>query len=257
VFPYKDENPTVLTPIVTVAIIAVTTAIWILVQGAGFDPRLTQSVCELGAIPARVFHEPARAVLTPDGPILPCGEMEGGGWYTVLTSVFLHGGWFHLIGNLWFLWVFGNNIEDSMGHVRFVFFYLLCGILAAMAQMIVDTASAIPLVGASGAISGVMGAYLILYPRVRVHTIVFLGFFITRVTLPAYFMLLYWAFIQVVGSLPSIGGGGQGGVAFLAHLGGFLAGAGLIKVFSKPELLAAHARRRPIIVGDIGDRFWR
>jgi rhomboid family protein len=243
--PYKDENPTVLTPVVTVATIVVTTAVWLFVQGAGSEPLLTESVCNLGAIPARIFGGEMSPIMTPRGPVVPCSVGDGFAWHTVITSMFLHGGWFHLLGNMWFLWVFGNNVEDSMGHLRFVGFYLICGSLAALAQILANTGSPVPLVGASGAISGVMGAYLVLYPRVRVHTLVFLGFFITRVTLPAYFMLLYWVFIQLLGSLPSMAGPGEGGgVAFLAHLGGFIAGAGLIKLFANPELLAAHRTLR-------------
>jgi membrane associated rhomboid family serine protease len=228
--------------VVTTLIVAITSAVWVLVQGAGFEPQLTGSICELGAIPARLFGQPMEPIMTPRGPVLPCQPGEGTAWYTAITSIFLHGGWFHLIGNMWFLWVFGDNVEDAMGRGRFVAFYLLCGVLAAMAQLVIDTDSPIPLVGASGAISGIMGAYLVLYPKVRVHTIIFLGFFITRVALPAYFMLVYWAFIQLLGSIPSISGAPGGGVAFLAHLGGFIAGAVLIKLFAKPELLAAHQR---------------
>jgi membrane associated rhomboid family serine protease len=158
-------------------------------------------------------------------------------WFTPLSSMFLHGGWFHLIGNMWFLWVFGNNVEDSMGHFRFLAFYLLCGIAAAATQTLVTPSSAVPMVGASGAISGVMGAYVVLYPRVRVHMLVILGIFITRIVVPAYLMLGYWFLLQL------IGGGlaqGEGGVAFWAHAGGFVAGALLIHVFRDPELVAKH-----------------
>jgi membrane associated rhomboid family serine protease len=244
VFPYKDDNPTVLTPVVTVGIIAVTALVWLFFQGGGSEPRLTQSVCQLGAIPARLFGNPIEPVLTPRGPMVVCSGAAGGAWHTLVASVFLHGGWFHLIGNMWFLWVFGNNIEDAMGHRRFVVFYLACGVLSALGQILTDQGSPLPLVGASGAISAVMGAYLVLYPRVRVHTIIFLGFFITRVTMPAYFMLLLWAALQLMGTLPSLAGAeSAGGVAFMAHLAGFVVGALLIKVFAKPDLLAA-ARRQ-------------
>jgi membrane associated rhomboid family serine protease len=242
VFPYKDDNPTVITPVVTVAIIAITTAIWVVFQGGGAAPRLGESVCELGAIPARLFGNPIQPVLTPGGPVNVCSGATGGAWYTLVSSVFLHGGWFHLLGNMWFLWVFGNNIEDAMGHGRFIAFYLVCGVLAAVAQVFTDPSSPLPLVGASGAISGIMGAYLILYPKVRVHTLVVLGFFITTLTLPAYFMLLYWAVLQLVGTAFQ----SSGGVAFMAHLGGFVVGVVLIKLFTKPDLLAA-ARRQPSV----------
>jgi membrane associated rhomboid family serine protease len=143
---------------------------------------------------------------------------------------------------MWFLWVFGNNIEDAMGHGRFVAFYLVCGVLAGLAHIITDPSSPLPVVGASGAISGIMGAYLVLYPKVRVHTLVVLGFFITTLTLPAYFMLLYWAVLQLAGTAFQ----SSGGVAFMAHVGGFVAGVVLIKLFTKPDLLAA-ARRQPTV----------
>jgi len=246
VFPYKDENPTYLAPIVTVGIVLLNVAAWLALQGAGTEPALTRSVCELGLIPGDLLGR------VPDGYEFPLGQgmacVLGGApaWHTTLTSMFLHGGWFHLIGNMWFLWVFGNNIEDAMGHGRFVGFYLLCGLLAAAAQVATGPSSPVPMVGASGAISGVMGAYLVLYPRVRVHTLIFLGFFLTRVPLPAWIMLLYWAFLQLVGSVPAIAGGQTGGgVAFMAHLGGFVAGAALIKLFAKPEFVRRH--RRPVM----------
>ncbi|MHC4177558.1 MAG: rhomboid family intramembrane serine protease [Planctomycetota bacterium] len=246
-FPYKDDNPTVLTPYVTIAIVVVASLVWVFVQHAGLEPGLSRSVCNLGAIPARLFGLPVEPIQTSQGPVLLCREASGGAWYTLITSVFLHGGWFHLIGNMLFLWVFGNNVEDSMGRGRFVVFYLLCGVLAALAQILMQRGSPVPMVGASGAISGVMGAYLILYPRVRVHVLVFLGIFITRVTVPAYVMLIYWAFLQAVGSLPTLAGSGfGGGVAFLAHLGGFVAGLALIKLFAKPELIAEHRARTTV-----------
>jgi membrane associated rhomboid family serine protease len=151
--------------------------------------------------------------------------------------------------------VFGNNIEDAMGHGRFVAFYIVCGLLAAGAQMMMDPGAAIPMVGASGAISGVMGAYLVLYPRARVHMLIFLGFFVTTAVVPAYLMLLYWAFLQLLGSLPAMGGGASGGgVAFMAHVGGFVAGVVLIRLFAKPELLAAHRRAARVIVGTFEGR---
>jgi membrane associated rhomboid family serine protease len=151
--------------------------------------------------------------------------------------MFLHGGWLHLIGNMWFLWVFGNNIEDSMGHSRFLAFYLLTGLAAASAQMVVNPASPIPMVGASGAVSGVMGAYVVLYPRVRVHMLIFLGFFITTIGVRAWLMLGYWFLLQIVGGIPAIASEG-GGVAFWAHAGGFVAGASLIFLFRDRALLA-------------------
>ena len=145
----------------------------------------------------------------------------------------------HLLGNMWFLWLFGNNVEDSMGRLRFVVFYLLGGIGAAVAQVISSPDSVVPMVGASGAISGVMGAYIVLYPRVRVFALIPLGFFTTTVALPAWGMLGYWMLLQFLGVLNSIGAQG-GGVAFWAHVGGFLAGVVLIKLFARRDYVDAH-----------------
>jgi membrane associated rhomboid family serine protease len=246
-FPYKDDNPTILTPYVTVAAIIVTTLVWVFFQGAGAEPGLSQSVCDLGVIPNRLFGGEIRPVMTQRGPLVLCPDAPSLAWHTVVTSVFLHGGWFHLIGNMWFLWVFGNNIEDAMGHGRFVAFYLFCGVLAALAQIVVQPGSPVPMVGASGAISGILGAYLVLYPKARVHLLVVLFVFFTRVTVPAYLMLLYWVFLQVLGGLPTFAGASSGGgVAFLAHLGGFFAGFLTIRLFARPELLKAH-RARPVV----------
>jgi membrane associated rhomboid family serine protease len=158
----------------------------------------------------------------------------------VFTSMFLHGSWMHLIGNMWFLWVFGDNIEDSMGRVRFAIFYLISGVAAALLQVLFNPASGIPMVGASGAISGVMGAYLILYPRVRVFALVVLGFFFTSIALPAWTMLLYWAAVQLVSGLFGLLAEERGGVAVWAHIGGFVAGVVLIKLFARHDDVIAH-----------------
>jgi len=241
-FPYRDDNPPVLTPFVTVSVIAANLAVWVLVQGMGADQRLAASVCELGLVPGDLLH------LLPAGSTIPisdgigCVVGEGSPWRTLITSMFLHGGWMHLLGNMWFLWVFGNNVEDSMGHGRFLSFYLLCGLAAAAAQVFVDPSSAVPMVGASGAISGVLGAYVILYPRVRVHVLVFVVF-IFRTSIPAWAMLGYWFFLQLLGAGMEHG---VGGVAVWAHIGGFLAGAVLIALFRSPTLLA---RRAAILSG--------
>jgi membrane associated rhomboid family serine protease len=160
-------------------------------------------------------------------------------WLTPFTSMFMHGGWFHILGNLWFLWVFGDNVEDSMGTVRFLVFYVLCGLAAVAVQTLANPSSAVPMVGASGAIGGVMGAYALLYPRVPVHMMVVLGFYIDRIAVPAYLMLGYWLMVQVIGGLPTLGGGGAG-VAFWAHVGGFVAGLGLAPLFRVPALVEAH-----------------
>jgi membrane associated rhomboid family serine protease len=153
--------------------------------------------------------------------------------------MFMHGGWMHLVGNMWFLWLFGNNVEDAMGHARFVVFYLLCGIAAAALQVAFAADSAIPMVGASGAIGGVMGAYVLMYPRVNVHLLVILGFYVNTIAVPAYFMLGYWFLLQLVSGAMDAGGQG-GGVAFWAHVGGFVAGALLSFAFRDREMLARH-----------------
>ncbi|MDZ7735105.1 MAG: rhomboid family intramembrane serine protease [Gammaproteobacteria bacterium] len=156
----------------------------------------------------------------------------------------MHGGWFHIIANMWFLWVFGDNVEDAMGPFRFMVFYLLCGLAAATAQIAANPASEIPMVGASGAIGGVMGAYARLYPMVHVHTLIFLGFYITTIAIPAWVMLGYWFLLQLLGGLPALGATG-GGVAFWAHIGGFVAGLILIGPMHRPDYLAEHRRRAP------------
>ena len=245
--PYRDENPTDLTPAVTVGIIIVNAVVWLLVQGGGMSPEhLVRSVCELGLIPGEVLRSVPPGTAVPLGPGMRCVITAQPDWWTVVTSMFLHSGWLHIIGNMWFLWVFGNNIEDSMGHGRFVVFYLLCGVAAAATQMVSDPASPVPMVGASGAISGVMGAYILLYPRVRVHTIVWLGFFVTTVALPAYVMLGYWFVLQLVLGAAGTLSHAQGGVAVWAHVGGFVAGMALIRLFVNPDYLAR--RRSGVII---------
>jgi membrane associated rhomboid family serine protease len=238
-FPYRDDNPTLAAPVATFALIAANVAAWILVQGMGAEPSLSASVCRLGLIPGEFLQR------LPEGFAIPMGRgtacVIGGEtvWYAPLTSMFMHGGWLHLIGNMWFLWVFGNNVEDSMGRVRYLVFYLLCGLAAAATQTLLNPSSAIPMVGASGAISGVMGAYVLLYPRVRVHMLVILVIFITRIQVPAYVMLGYWFLLQLLGGAAALGQE-SGGVAFAAHVGGFVAGALLVGVFKDRELVMQH-----------------
>ena len=245
-FPYKDENPGLTTPVVTIAIIAINIMVWVLVQGMGAEPTLSRSVCELGLVPSNFLERLAHPIAVQFAPNVVCQIASQRAWYTPLTSMFLHGSWLHIIGNMWFLWVFGNNVEDSTGRMRFVVFYLLAGLAAAAAQTLTSPDSVVPMVGASGAIGGVMGAYIVLFPRVRVHTLIFLGFYATTIAVPAYFMLGYWFLIQVVSGLPALGGGGEGGVAFWAHVGGFATGAALIFVFRNPDLVLAHPRGRPV-----------
>jgi len=158
----------------------------------------------------------------------------------------MHGGWFHIIGNMWFLAIFGDNIEDALGAVKFVIFYLLCGIAAVATQMITDPSSAVPMIGASGAISGVMGAYAFLYPRVPVHMLVFVGFFFFRIVIPAYLMLGYWFLLQILGSVPSLAGA-SGGVAFWAHIGGFLTGILLISFMCDKRRVDTCRKRKGLI----------
>ena len=167
-FPYHDENKTQRTPYVTMALIAMSTLAWLLAQGAGSELALAQSVCDLGLIPGELTQSIPIGTQFPMGERMACLTDPGPQYSHVITSMFLHGSWMHLLGNMWFLWLFGNNIEDSMTRPRYVAFYLLAGIGAALAQVFADPTSEIPMVGASGAISGVMGAYLVLFPRVRV-----------------------------------------------------------------------------------------
>ncbi len=224
---------------------------WLLFQGAGGTLSLALSVCNWGLIPGELTASLAPGTATPLGDDLVCLTDPGRAYGNVISSMFLHGSWMHLIGNMWFLWLFGNNIEDSMTRPRFLAFYLLTGLAAALAQVLADPSSAVPMVGASGAISGVMGAYLVLFPRVRVFTMVPLGFMFTNVALPAWVMLLYWAFLQFAGGVTSVVAEGQGGVAFWAHIGGFAAGVVLVKLFERRDRVASHESHhwRPRNVG--------
>ena len=239
-FPYHDENETQRTPYVTMALIGANALMWLVVQGAGSDLPLAESVCNLGLIPGELTQSLRPGTSFPMGEGIACLTDPGAQYTNVITSMFLHGSWMHLLGNMWFLWLFGNNIEDSMTRPRFVAFYLLSGLGAALAQVAANPMSEIPMVGASGAISGVMGAYLVLFPRVRVWTLVPLGFFLHQMALPAWVMLIYWMFLQFVGGVTSIASEQTGGVAFLAHIGGFAAGVVLIKVFERRDRVAAH-----------------
>jgi membrane associated rhomboid family serine protease len=209
------------------------------VQGAGAAYPLARAVCNLGLIPGELTGTLPPGTRFPIGDGLICLTDPGPQVSHLVTSMFLHGSWMHLIGNMWFLWLFGNNVEDSMGRIRFVIFYLLSGLTAALAQVVTNPASPIPMVGASGAISGVMGGYLLLFPTVRVFCLLILGFFVTSVALPAWMMLIYWFVIQFVSGLAAFGGD-VGGVAFWAHVGGFVAGLILVKLFARSQYLAAH-----------------
>jgi len=236
--PYHDENATQRPAIITVAIIVACTLVWLFVQGAGAATPLATSVCNFGLIPGELTQTLAPGAGFPMGEGLVCMADSGRQVSHIVTSMFLHGSWMHLIGNMWFLWIFGNNIEDSMTRPRFVIFYLVCGLAAAMAQVFSQPNSVMPMVGASGAISGVMGAYLVLYPRVRVFTLVPLVFFFTTIALPAWAMLIYWIVLQLLGGFMQFGSK-DGGVAFWAHVGGFLAGILLIKPFARRSNVVA------------------
>ncbi len=239
--PYHDENETLRTPVVTYLLVGANVLTWLVVQGAGAALPLARSVCNLGLIPGELTGLLPPGTAFPMGRGLVCLTDPGHQVSHVLTSMFLHGSWMHLLGNMWFLWIFGNNVEDSMDRPRFLLFYLAGGIVAAAGQVVAAPASGVPMVGASGAISAVMGAYLVLYPRVRVWTLVPIGFLLTSIALPAWVMLLYWMGLQLVSGVLSIGLGGEGGgVAFWAHVGGFLAGLVLVKPLVRRERLAAH-----------------
>lgn len=247
-FPISDENPTLRPPVMTILILAITWAVWLLVQGAGSPLPLAISVCDLGFVPGEVSRQAPLGFAVPlgviDGQALSCViDDHTINWFTPITSVFLHGSWGHILGNSLFLWVFGNNVEDSMGRLRFVLFYLLTGALAAAAHLAVNPASPVPTVGASGAISGIMGAYLLLYPRVRVRTFI-PPFFLIH--LPAWTVLIFWFGGQVLQGLPELSPLRReisGGVAVWAHVGGFVAGALLARLFEDEELV----RRRQAV----------
>ncbi|HKO15644.1 MAG TPA: rhomboid family intramembrane serine protease [Gemmatimonadaceae bacterium] len=237
--PISDENPTLHTPIMTWIILGAMFAVWFAVQGAGLDPyRLAMSVCDYGMVPGELTHRAPLGQAIPLGRGLVCVvDNSAVNLLTPITSMFLHGSWGHILGNALFFWVFGNNIEDSMGPGRFLAFYLICGMVAAAAQVLVTPASPVPTVGASGAISGILGAYLVLYPRVRVH----MFFFIFILPVRAWIVLLYWFGVQVLTGLPQLSPMRpdiSGGVAVWAHVGGFLAGVVLIKLFENRQLVA-------------------
>jgi len=215
--PLRDDNPTVLWPLVTIALILANAAVFF--YELSLDPRLLESlIYQMGMVPAAVT-----------GSFIP----GTGGYFTLVTSMFLHGGWMHVIGNMLYLWIFGNNIEDSMGHLRFILFYLITGLAAAAAHLAFNAASTVPTIGASGAVSGVLGAYLVLFPHARVQTLVTLGFFIRIIYVPAWVLLLFWIGLQLLNQALAPMDPTAGGVAYAAHIGGFAAGLVLILLFRK------------------------
>jgi len=220
--PLQDDNPTELTPVVTITFIVLCVLVFIY-QASLPQPDGETLVFQYGAIPALLFGQ-------ADLPASIAGGIPS--YVTLLTSMFMHGGWMHLIGNMLYLWIFGNNVEDVMGHARFVVFYVTCGILAALSHAVTDPSSTIPMVGASGAISGVLGAYILLFPRA--HVLVFMpGVGMMRVA--AGVVLGLWFVMQLLSGGMSIGGPGEG-VAFFAHIGGFVAGIALIGLFKRPDV---------------------
>jgi membrane associated rhomboid family serine protease len=241
--PLSDDNPTLRTPIMTWLILAAMFAVWLLVQGGGLpgnDVRLVTSICNLGMVPGELTHRVAVGVGVPLTSNLECVvDREPINILTPLTSMFLHGGWGHLLGNAIFFWVFGNNIEDSMGPGRFLAFYLICGLAAAATHVLMQPASPVPTVGASGAISGVLGAYLVLYPKVRVNMLFIFVIFFKVIAIPAWLVLIYWFGVQVFTAyLSPVRADVSGGVAVWAHIGGFVTGMILVKVFENPRLVA-------------------
>jgi membrane associated rhomboid family serine protease len=219
-FPISDDNPRQITPFVTWSLIAANVLVFFWQASLG-ETAGHAAVLEYGMIPARVFGD---AALHPDLVSIPP-------WSTVLTSMFMHGGWLHLGLNMLFLWIFGDNVEESMGHGRYLVFYLACGVAAALTQGLINPSSAIPMVGASGAISGVLGAYMLLHPQATVRVLLILGVMVTITHVPAIIVLGLW-FLTQIGSA-AISPTDQGGVAFFAHIGGFVAGMLLVPLFKK------------------------
>jgi membrane associated rhomboid family serine protease len=216
--PLRDDNPTTIQPLVTIVFIVACSLVflWQISLGSrGFE----SVVFSLGVIPAALLGD---KTLPPELALVPPA-------LTIFSSLFLHGGWMHLIGNMLYLWIFGNNVEDAMGHLRFILFYLLCGAAAVFAQSLPHPESTIPMIGASGAISGVLGAYLLLYPHARVLVLIPIGFYTRLVHLPAMAVLGFWFVMQLIST--AFADPRAGGVAFGAHIGGFIAGMVLLPIF--------------------------
>ncbi|MCH8012486.1 MAG: rhomboid family intramembrane serine protease [Candidatus Marinimicrobia bacterium] len=204
--PYKDDNPRVLVPYVTYALVGMNVVIFL-------------------------FQNISAPAFTNSFAIIPQTVSENFTYYvmTLFTSMFLHGGLMHLGGNMLYLWIFADNIESVLGHVKFIIFYLASGLAAGILQTVIDPGSTIPVIGASGAIAGVLGAYMITFPRARVHTLVFLFVFITTIRIPAIYVLGFWFLFQLTNGLITMGIDTTGGIAWFAHIGGFVAGIGFIK----------------------------
>ncbi len=214
--PLRDRNPTLRTPIVTISLIVacfVAFAIELSITAGGGDPALERFFERWGAVPADITAA------------LGSGNYFGRATLSMITSMFLHGGWLHILGNMLFLWIFGNNVEDRLGRLPFLIFYLVGGITAALAQVVIDPHSSVPLVGASGAIAAALGAYIVLFPGARILSLVFLGFFYQLLEVPALIVLGLWFVLQLIDGLASLGvESSAGGVALFEHIGGFIAG---------------------------------
>jgi membrane associated rhomboid family serine protease len=238
--PIRDDNPTQHAPVVTYALIGLNVLSWIVVQQMGTGREFLASVVQFGLIPGELLGtvDPGTTVEVARGVGYEIGE--SGNWHTLVTHMFMHGGWLHLIGNMWFLMIFGNNVEEALGSARFAGFYLLGGLVAAGAQVATAPSAAVPMVGASGAIGAVMGGYALLFPLVGVEMLVFLGFFITTVVVPAFLMLGYWFVLQILTGVS----GASGNVAVWAHAGGFVTGFALVKLFARADRLKELSRRR-------------
>jgi membrane associated rhomboid family serine protease len=238
VLPLKDNIPTRTTPVITIAIIVICVLVYFFLQKGGIDGPSDQSVVKYSAIPYEITHPGDHCGLAQNDTVVCQGEpgVEGtpppqpATWLTVLFAMFMHGGLLHLGGNMLFLWIFGNNVEDSMGKFRFAAFYLLGGLAATAAHVVVDPSSTTPTLGASGAIAAVLGGYALLYPRARVITLIFIIIFVTVIELPALLVLGVWFLLQILtaASEPL----GSGGVATFAHIGGFVFGLLFIRIFA-------------------------
>ena len=226
--PLRDENPSVTVPFVTRALIVANLVVFAYEVLLG--PELRAFLFEWGFVPVRL----TLALRYGDLPLQPAA-------LSVLTSLFLHGGWSHVIGNMWYLWIFGDNVEDALGHAGFLLFYLVCGVVATLLHYLTNQVAEVPTVGASGAIAAVLGAYIVAFPRARVFTLLPLFPFFQVVPLPAYFVLGLWFLFQFVLGLGALGASGSGGIAFWAHIGGFAAGLLVMRVV----VLARRSRITP------------
>jgi len=232
--PIKDDNPTYSFPFVTILLILVNIAVYVYQITLGQEAQAF--VYRLGAVPWEITH-------FQEFPRFPVDYRSGiPNVFTIATSMFIHGGILHLAGNMLYLWIFGDNIEALMGHGRFLFFYLCCGIVAALSYIVTEPNSTVPMVGASGAISGVLGAYFIRFPRAKVHVMIIFLFFIRFVRVSALFVLGFWFVIQVLYGFGTLGFQSGGGVAWFAHIGGFVIGLVLVFIFEKKERLRIYRR---------------